>query len=357
MNVLFLVPYPLNESPSQRFRFEQYFDALRNEGHSYKVQSFLDRHNWREFSRPGNLFVKAVTLMRGFARRLRIFAYLSKYHLVFIHREAAPVGPPILEWLIARVFKKRIIYDFDDAIWFTDEERESALFKVIKWRSKIKHICRWSYKVSCGNNFLCNFALKFNKSVVLNPTTVDTEELHVPSRSRKNMDGPIVIGWTGSYSTAKYLNLVEDVLRAFAACYPTVNFLVISEFEPSLKLDSLRFKRWNVDTEIEDLARIDIGIMPLPDDDWSKGKCGFKALQYMALEIPTVVSPVGVNTVMIDHGVNGFLAATNDEWKKYLTLLVENKQLREEMGKKGRQKVVDQFSVRSNCSTFLSLFR
>ncbi len=357
MNVLFLVPYPLDETPSQRFRFEQYFELLFQEGHSWRVQSFLGKQDWREFSQPGKLLSKVIALFTGFTRRLSILFHLRSYHFVFIHREAAPLGPPVIEWVIARIFRKRIIYDFDDAIWLTDQQHESYLFKRLKWRSKVASICEWSYKVSCGNSFLCDFALQFNKCVIRNPTTVETDKLHAPITNPHKGNGSLVIGWTGSHSTLKYLKLVEPVLQGFRTRYPMVEFLVIADREPALTINPLTFKSWDVNTEIEDLARIDIGIMPLPDDEWSKGKCGFKALQYMALEIPTVASRVGANTGIIDHGVNGFLASTDDEWIHYLALLADNKSLREAIGKSGRKKVVDQFSVRANSSTFLSLFR
>ncbi len=357
MNVLFLVPYPLDESPSQRFRFEQYFGLLFKEGHYYKVQSFLDKQSWREFSQPGKLHSKVMMLCKGFARRLSILLHLRSYDFVFIHREAAPLGPPVFEWLTAKIFSKKIIYDFDDAIWLTDQQDESYFFKCLKWRSKVASICRWSYKVSCGNTYLCDFALKFNHCVVHNPTTIETEKLHAPLANANGKGDRLVVGWTGSHSTLKYLKLLEPVLEGFRTRYPAVEFLVIADREPPLTIKPLTFKPWDVNTEIQDLARIDIGIMPLPDDEWSQGKCGFKALQYMALEIPTVASRVGANTSIIDHEVNGFLASTDEEWLQYLALLAENKSLREKIGKNGREKVVNQYSVRANSSTFLSLFR
>jgi glycosyltransferase involved in cell wall biosynthesis len=276
--------------------------------------------------------------------------------MIFVHREASPIGPPLLEWLIARVFRKRMIYDFDDALWLTDRTKESILFRAMKWRGKVSAICRWSYKVSCGNDFLCRYALQFNNRVVYNPTTIDTDFLHIPARSSRDNSNQITVGWTGSYSTLKYLETLEAVLKRIEAIVPSVRFLVIADKEPALNLKAMEFRPWSIETEIRDLNEVDIGIMPLPDDEWSKGKCGFKALQYMALEIPTVASPTGVNSTIIEHGINGFLAVTQADWETYLLRLIENKDLRVEMGRKGRQKVVDHFSVHSNESRFLSLF-
>src|SRR5690606_29515632 len=148
--ILFLVPYPLQESPSQRFRFEQYFGQLQQQGYRYKVQSFLNSDNWRAFFRPGNIITKAVALLSGFCKRIFIVLPSPMYDFVFIHREVTPVGPPVFEWLLAKVFRRKIIYDFDDAIWLTDRPDESWFFKLVKWRSKVASICSWSIKVSCG---------------------------------------------------------------------------------------------------------------------------------------------------------------------------------------------------------------
>lgn len=356
--ILFLVPYPLEESPSQRFRFEQYFGQLQQRGYGYKVQSFLNSDNWRAFFRPGNSIYKAFALLSGYCKRIFILLTSPMYDFVFIHREVTPIGPPIFEWLLAKVFRRKIIYDFDDAIWLTDRRQESWFLKFAKWRSKVASICSWSYKVSCGNEYLCNYARRFNNNVVYNPTTIDTENLHNAERfnSPKSNNRRITIGWTGSHSTLKYLNDVEEVLSKIIAEYSDVDFLVIADREPSLNKIPIRFLPWNAETEIEDLLQIDIGIMPLPDDEWANGKCGFKALQYLALERPAVVTPVGVNSIIIEDGVNGFLCSTPDQWERALRKLIEDSELRKMMGEKGRITVEQRYSVRSNTSTFLSLF-
>src|SRR5690606_12464587 len=157
-------------------------------------------------------------------------------------------------------------------------------------------------------------------------------------------------------STLKYLDDVEEVLSNVITEYSDVDFLVIADREPSLDNMPVRFIPWNAETEIEDLLQIDIGIMPLPDDEWANGKCGFKALQYLALERPAVVAPVGVNSFIIEDGVNGFLCSTPKQWERALRKLIEDANLRKMMGEKGRTTVEQRYSVRSNTSTFLSLF-
>ena len=359
MKILFLVPYPVNESPSQRFRFEQYFDVLRNAGYSVTVQSFLSARAWRILYQAGHRAEKFFSVLTGFMRRFVSAVSAIRYDCVFIHREAAPLGPPLFEWWLARVLRKRIIYDFDDAIWTTDQTNESQLVKALKWRSKVKSICRWSYKVSCGNQYLADFAKAFNANVVVNPTTIDTASIHPRNSSIKSAvkkSGRLVVGWTGSHSTLKYLAIIEKVLIRLELEYPHVDVMIIANLPPTIHLDRLIFNPWKRGTEIDDLLNIDIGIMPLPDDEWSKGKCGFKALQYMALGIATVASPVGVNVDIIKNGENGYLASNEKEWYESLSRLINDESLRARLGRKGKETVESTYSVTANLGTFLSLF-
>lgn len=297
--------------------------------------------------------------MQGFWRRSVGLFDVWSADFVFIHREAAPVGPPVFEWIIARIFHRRIIYDFDDAIWLTDK-LESPLVKMIKCRGKVSTICKWSYRVSCGNAYLAEYAKKFNPNVVINPTTIDTDRQHNPSLVRglrdHSVSKPLTIGWTGSHSTLKYLNELQPVFKCIESEHPDVCFLIIADKRPDLSLDRLTFIPWRAETEIADLSQIDIGVMPLPNDEWSKGKCGFKILQYMSLCIPSLNSPVGVNIDIVNHGINGFLCSTKEEWLHGIRLLIADKELRDRLGAAGRQTVVNHYSVNSNSATFLALF-
>jgi glycosyltransferase involved in cell wall biosynthesis len=332
---------------------------MQEHGYTFTVQSFLDSANWRAFFGKGKTGIKAKALAFGFFKRVKALFKSPVYDFVFIHREATPVGPPIFEWIMARILRKKIIYDFDDAIWLTDRPNESWLLRTGKWRSKVSSICKWSYKVSCGNEYLCRYAALYNKNVVYNPTTVDTENLHNPTlyaRAKKE-NGKVTIGWTGSHSTLKYLTEVESALKRILADYEQVEFVVIADRHPKLSDKvPVTFIEWNNESEIKDLIQFDVGIMPLPDDTWAQGKCGFKALQYMALGRPAVASPVGVNTRIITHGVDGFLCSTPQDWEEVLRKLIESSNLRETIGLQGRKTVIENYSVLSNTSNFLALF-
>jgi len=357
MKIFFLVPYPLKESPSQRFRFEQYFEALTKAGHTYAIQTFLDSHNWHLFFKSGFIIKKLFSLAKGFLKRWLALLKTSKYDFVFVHREVAPIGPPIFEWIISRILKKKIIYDFDDAIWMTDRLGEGVFFRFFKWRRKVSSICSWSYKVSCGNHYLKDYALQFNSFAFYNPSTLDCVGHHNPTFYKPTKSaGEIVIGWTGSHSTLKYLTTIQPVIERLQNQFSFISFLVIADQLPTITLQKMTFIKWNPETEVADLLKIDIGIMPLPDDEWAKGKCGFKALQYMSLEIPAVVSPVGVNSSIINHGVNGYLAFTDKDWFNYLSALIIDQNLRNNIGKLGRETVIKNYSVSSNTANFLSLF-
>jgi glycosyltransferase involved in cell wall biosynthesis len=356
MKILLLVPYPPKQSPSQRFRFEQYFQILSANGHSHYLQSFLSSYYWRIIFNKGNLFRKTVAMLAGFVKRFFILFKIRSFDFVFIHREVAPIGPPIFEWLIANVFQKKIIYDFDDAIWSTDKKEEGKMEKIIRWRSKVKSICKWSYKVSCGNEYLCDYAKQFNSNVILNPTTIDTVHVHNPMLTVKERSNEINIGWTGSHSTLKYLNPIVPIIKSLEQKYPQLRFIVIANKKPELDIQSLVYIPWSITTEVEDLSIIDIGIMPLPDDEWSKGKCGFKLLQYMALNKPALASPVGVNARIIDEGINGYLCDSEESWITKLELLITNEELRQTLGKNGRKTVDKSYSISSNAANFLSLF-
>lgn len=353
--ILFLTPYPHGQAPSQRFRFEQYLGALTAAGHTYELKSFLAPDTWTILYKPGQTLTKSWGIAAGFGRRLALLARVPAFDFVFVHREAAPLGPPVLEWLIANVLRKRIIYDFDDAIWLANTSEANRIVAGLKWHQKVASICHWAYKNSCGNAYLAAYARQFNAHSLVNPTTIDTEHLHNQVRDQA-APGRLVIGWTGTHSTLKYLDQVVPVLAQLEAEGLDFEFRVISNQPPALLLRSLVFVPWRKETEIADLLAFHVGLMPLEDDLWAKGKCAFKALQYMALGIPALVSPVGMNTEVVQSDYNGYVCTTAADWEARLRQLLANPSLRQHLGVAARATVVERYSVRANTSNFLSLF-
>ncbi len=286
------------------------------------------------------------------SRALLIFS-LYKYDFIFIHREASHIGPPVFEWLISKVFKKKMIYDFDDAIWLPNYSAHNKAFNKLKYYKKVKDIIAWSYKVSAGNNYLAKYAQQYNSNVIINPTTIDTENYH--NRIRNQQIDKTVIGWTGTLTTIKYLHEIIPVIKELEQDYD-FTFRVISNENPQFDLKSFEFVPWQHATEIDDLLTFHVGVMPLKADQWSEGKCGFKALQYMALGIPALVSPVGVNKEIVGHGHNGFICDTKTDWLLYLEKLINDSTLRSMLGRAARNTIENKYSVKANTNNFLGLF-
>jgi glycosyltransferase involved in cell wall biosynthesis len=224
----------------------------------------------------------------------------------------------------------------------------------LKWHHKVASICKWSHKVSCGNLYLAEYARQFNNNVVINPTTIDTVNYH--NRIKDQHTPELTIGWTGTHSTIRYLDIVVPILHKLEQQYD-FTFIVISDAPPAFELKSLKYIRWSKETEIDDLLTFNVGIMPLTDDAWARGKCGFKALQYMSLGIPAIVSPVGVNTTIVDDGVNGLICNDADEWEQAIQKLINNKELSINLGREARKKVETNYSVISNTQNFIELFQ
>ena len=353
MKVMFVVPYPRSEAPSQRFRFEQQIEFLEANGIECHFQSFWDLNAWRVLYLSGNVLAKTLGFVRGWLRRFSLLFRLGGYDRVFLHREAAPVGPPVIEWLIAKVLRKKIIYDFDDAIWLPNVSDSNRFAARIKFHDKVKSICRWSWKISCGNAYLQDFAKQYNRCAFFIPTTVDTDR-YKPA-PQKTTDNKIVIGWTGSQSTNAYLENMDGV---FASLARDVDFelMVISNQPPQLH-HPFRFVNWQRESEVSDLAQLDVGLMPLTDNEWSLGKCAFKLIQYGALAIPAVASPVGANKSVVLENESGFFATTDGEWIAALKRLCSNAQLRMKMGAASRERIEAEYSQRAVRERYLALFQ
>lgn len=350
--LVILTPYPKGEGPSQRFRFEQYLSRLENDGFTIAHHSFLSEKTWKILYSEGLIFKKMTGVLGSFFTRFKTVLSLKKSDTIFIHREASHLGPPIFEWIIAKVLRRKYIFDFDDAIWLSNSSAANAKFESLKMLWKTKYLIKWADKVSAGNEYLAEYARQFNPNVIVIPTTIDLVNHHNLITDYKH--APVVIGWTGTLTTMQYIERIVPVLIELETQFE-FKFRVISNKEPDFKLNSLEYVEWNKSTEIKDLAAIQIGVMPLEDDVWAKGKCGFKALQYMALGIPSVISPVGVNNQIIQNGENGYLVGDLQEWKEALTRLLEDESLRMQIGKAGRKTIEDKYSVNANYAKYLKI--
>jgi glycosyltransferase involved in cell wall biosynthesis len=337
----------------RRFRFEQYIDHLATNGFSADLIPAVREQDYATIYAPGHFGAKAAITLRGLIRRAADAARLRKYDIVFVQREAVQLGTAAFELIAARS-RAKLVFDLDDAIWLPNVSAANERFAWLKRPQKTEKIVAASDLIIAGNSYLASYARRFNERVEVVPTTVDTD-LYTPPPPRSS--APVCIGWSGSLTTIEHFDLAIPVLRRVRDHFgDRVRFKVVGD--PNFRVDDLGIAgvAWRRETEVEDLSDIDIGIMPMPDDEWSKGKCGFKGIQYMALAIPTVMSPVGMNAEIIDHGRNGFLASSEDEWVARLTELVESPELRARLGSAGRQTVVSRYSVASQRDRYVELF-
>ena len=322
-------------------------------GIKVETHPFYSTEGYRILYTSGNTLKKVWETLLAYGRRFRLLFNLSAYDTVLVQRSVTPLGPPIFEWLIVKVLGKQLVYDFDDAIWIPDPG-SSPLVRALKWYSKVGQICRLATWVTVGNDYLYRFASLHTNRVVLIPTVVDTTGKYLPADSSPEST-IVTVGWTGSHSTLPYLNMVEDALL-YLQKNEKVRIKIIADVPPTLPEVDVNFVRWKATNEVEELNKIDVGIMPLRADSWSEGKCGFKAIQFMALGIPVVASPVGVNSTIISHGANGYLASTTEEWIGALNLLVRDAQLRKVYGQAARKKIEKQYSIQAVLPLWQRLF-
>jgi glycosyltransferase involved in cell wall biosynthesis len=352
--IAFVVPYPKGIAPGQRFRFEQYLDFL-SQHFTIGFFPFLDEETNTILYKKGHFIKKTVGILRAFIRRFFQLKHIKQYDAVFLFREASLIGPPLFEWILVHKLNKPLIFDFDDAIWLPNVSEANRFWRWLKNHRKTNDIILWSNAIMAGNEFLANYARQLNNNVYVVPTTIDTE-YHVLRLTENNNKNTIIIGWTGSDTTIKHFKMSYPFLKKIKELYGNkVEIRLISNKPVNDAPFEVTFIQWKKETEILDLSAFDIGIMPLPDDEWARGKCGFKGLQYMALGIPSVMSPVGVNNQIIQHGVNGFLPSTNNEWEELLIQLIENQELRLRIGAEGRKTIEDRYSVKSQQATYLKI--
>lgn len=351
--ILYIVPHRFNRSPGQRFRCEHFIPHLKEHGYEITYSNLLSKWDDYYFYKKGSYFFKGIILIKSILKRFFDVFRARKYDVIFIYRESIMIGTTFFERLLVKT-NIPIIYDFDDSIWLPDTSDGNSNLAWLKKPEKTNRIIELAQITFVGNSYLAEYAMQFSNNVYVIPTTIDTN-YHIPKADKVEKD-VVTIGWTGTITTQKHFAIIENVLQKIYVKYKDkVEFMLISNGDYSTDKFPITTVLWNAQTEIEQLQKIDIGIMPLPDDEWSKGKCGFKGLQYMSLEIPTILSPVGVNTKIIEHGVNGFLAHNEQEWFEILCKLIDDKNLRETIGTKGRQKIIESYSVESQKGLYLSL--
>jgi glycosyltransferase involved in cell wall biosynthesis len=341
MRLLALMPSLYDKSPGQRYRLEQWEPLLRERGVDITYAPFECPELHDLVYKQGQIAKKLKLVGQALRRRAALLSKLSNYDVIYLYREAALLGPAVFERLIHRSGVP-YVFDFDDAIFLSYKSPSNGYLSYLKFAGKTKTNCRLAAHVMVGNPYLAEYARQLNQNVSIIPTTIDTDK-YKPVNI-EDSSGPIVIGWTGSHSTLQHLDTLRSALAKLAQ-RESIRLRVIGT--PNYQIEGVEVETimWRSETEVEDLSAVDIGIMPLPDDNWARGKCGAKALQFMAMGIPTVCSPVGVNTDIIQDNENGLIANSEDEWVDKLSLLIRSRELRARLGKAGRQTIEQRFSA------------
>ena len=364
IRVLAISPIP-EEGAGCRFRIAHYIPFLEAHGFDVTLNTLFTTEFFRFVYKPGHLARKAAVFAGLALKHLWSLHRVPQYDVIFIYREILPVGPAFVEWLLSMPGCPPIVFDFDDAIFLPSVSEANRLIAALKTPGKVATIVRRSSQVVVGNDYLGAYARQFNSAVTVIPTSVDTTKFTPAPGSRTPDPGSRipdpgsrpVVGWIGSPTTASYIRGLAPVLQRVAAQHPFV--LNVSGTGEPVTMPGVRVDNpeWKLSSEIELFRNCDIGVYPLVDDAWAKGKCGFKAIEFMACGVPVVASAVGVNREIIEDGVNGFLAATDNEWVEKLGRLIADPALRARFAASGRRTIEERYSLHVNAPRLADVLR
>ena len=353
MRILALPRYSTN-GPSSRVRLYNYLPYLKQAVFDVEMAPCFD---------PGyieNLFTgrkkNFTAIIKSYFRRICLLLKSKKYQILWLQYELLPWVP---FWVEKLYFSgcNMLVIDYDDAVFDRYRNHPSA---IIRWflGKKIARLMALASVVVVGNQYLADYAQECGaRNIVIIPSVIELEK-YLPRQWKIHNQKPLQIGWIGSPSTVNYLLLIKDAIIASIA--ENCEWIIIGADIPNLlQVPGVTSRAWSIENEAELLQSLDVGVMPLVDDTFEKGKCGYKLIQYMACGLPVVASPVGVNIKIVKHGTNGFLAASRDEWEKAFKAL-QDIQLRARMGREGRKLIEDiyNYSVQSKVliKTFQALY-
>jgi len=347
MRILALTTNPI-EGASTRYRVLAYVPYLEKQGCTVDLHSFFPSKSLATVYSSRKYMEKLNYVIEGFRERLSRLKP-NRYDIVLVHRELFPLG---LKVFLRRLCKigAQIVYDYDDAMFLPQRQSRGLLGKLENTNS-VNEIMALSNLVIAGNDYLAAYARQYNRNVMVLATAVDTEKFKLRDSSRQA--DHCTIGWIGSHTTVKYLYSLRSIFERLAKTHSFELKVVGADFSLSVNGFQVRQQGWSLEREVKDFQSCDIGVYPLWDDDWSKGKCGFKAIQFMAVGVPVIASEIGVNREIIEDGVNGFLAASEQGWCNKLALLLKNPDLRREIGLAGRKTVKERYSLDVNAPKLL----
>ena len=353
--ILVLCPSPKGTAATQRLKYEQYFPYLEKEGYNFTVSSFQTSRFWKIIYKEGKIAEKGLWVLVGYLKRLLDLLRAPFYDGIFVNLWATPLGLPFYEHLLF-LLNNKVIYDLDDMVFLGNTG--SATNKLIgKFKGRKKPIVlmkKAKYVIVCTPK-LEEIALSLNKykRVIDISSTFNTERFVAVKKYERH--DVTTIGWTGTHSTIPFLETLQPVLAELSK-RSRIKLLVIANQEYRMRDVETEFIPWSESSEVEDLHRMEIGLYPIPANEWSLGKSSLKALTYMAIGIPFVATAYGTNYRIMENGIQGFLALTNEEWLESLIILVNDIELRRRMGIEGRKRVEQMFSIEANFQKYYSVF-
>lgn len=348
-SILVLCPFPCGVAAGQRLKYEQYFDDWAAAGYTVTVSPFMDTAMWREAYRPGRLWGKAIGFLRGQIRRYRDLRRIAEYDLVYLFMWGTPVGTASYERTVRRK-AKRLVYDLEDNILsghaIKGGDSPNGLLRLLKGRGKVQYLVRTADHVITSSPLLNEQCLEINEALACTyiSSSVNTERF-LPVNTYRN-ERPLTIGWTGTFSSRPYLDLLRPVFVELTR-QRRFKLRVIGNFEYEIRGVDLEVLQWSVEREVEQLQGIDIGVYPLPVDDWVGGKSGLKAIQYMAFGLPCVATNVGTTPRIIRDGDNGLLVESEAQWLAALVRLIDEPALRRRLGEQARRDAVTNYSLKA----------
>ncbi len=356
MRVLALASYPI-EAASTRYRIAQFIEPLAQQGIALTVHPFLNTSLNASLYNRSEWYRSAFGLTLASVRRLQEVWHARKADLLFVQREAMIIGPPLIEWLGMRVGSCPMVLDLDDATYVSYlSPTYGRLGSALKWFSKTDDLIRWASVVTCGNRTIAEYVKSKGKEAVLIPTVVDTDQFRPRTDSRA--DQIPVIGWVGTHSTYQYLETVFPALQQLAQKHH-FRLKIVGAGRDEIRIPGVEVEnlKWSLEREIADFQSFDIGLYPVIEDDWSIGKSGFKSVQYMAVGIPFVASPVGACAEIGEPNVTHFLAQSQEEWVTALERLLVDEDLRRRMGAAGRAHALEHYTVSVQAEKLAETFR
>lgn len=344
LKVLALASYP-EEAAATRCRILQFIGPLADREITVDFRPFLTRGQFDSLYRRRAMARTMLGLVTSTLRRILDLTAVCSADLVLVQREAMLFGPPLCEYVLARLLRKPMVLDLDDATYVPYvSPTYGRLTGVLKCFHKTDQLIRWSRLVVCGNRTIAAHATELGAATFVIPSVVDTEHFHPAMGARDN--DPPVLGWIGSHSTFRYLESIFPALERLGRKVP-FRLLVVGSGRAAINLPGVKVvcRPWQLEREVADFQEIDVGLYPIIDEAWARGKSGFKAIQYMAVGIPNVVSPVGACTEIGQAGVTHLAATTLEEWHDALASLLCDRLLRARMGQAGRDHVLEHYTV------------